>query len=109
MARLLTVRISLKLLQDKSGKPDYDLPKSSQVASSSPSDSMANANGTVDVTEKARWERVGWAPRFGSGDAGDDDETTMLDHQTWLEGKLDDKFFGGAFFFCSQAITSLLY
>ena len=52
-------------------------------------------NGSADPDEKARWERVGWAPRFGSGDVGADDETTMLDHQTWLEGKLDDKYFGG--------------
>lgn len=71
------------------------MPKSSQAAPDSPSDSTPNANGTADVSEKARWERVGWAPRFGSGDAEVDDETTMLDHQTWLEGKLDDKFYGG--------------
>lgn len=71
------------------------MPKSSQAAPDSPSDSAPNANGTADVSEKARWERVGWAPRFGSGDAEVDDETTMLDHQTWLEGKLDEKFYGG--------------
>ena len=82
-------------MQDDRGKADYELPKSSQAAPGSPSDTKQNANGTVDANENARWARVGWAPRFGSGDAEADDETTMLDHQTWLEGKLDDKYYGG--------------
>lgn len=38
---------------------------------------------------------MGWAPRFGlPGSDEPDDEGTLLDHQTWLEGKLEDKFFG---------------
>lgn len=54
----------------------------------------AQANG-APPEEDSRWDRVGWAPRFGMGDgAEEDDGTTMLDHQTWLEGKLDDKFYG---------------
>jgi len=41
------------------------------------------------------WDRVGWAPRFGPGkEAKEDDGTTMLDHQTWLEGQLEDKWYG---------------
>ena len=82
-------------LQDNTGKADYELPKNSQAAPESPSDLIHGANGTANPDEKDRWERVGWAPRFGSGDTGGDDETTMLDHQTWLEGKLDDKYYGG--------------
>lgn len=47
------------------------------------------------MDEDARWERVGWAPRFGMpGSEEADDEGTLLDHQTWLEGRLEDKFFG---------------
>lgn len=38
-------------------------------------------------------ERFGWAPRFGNGE-NFDHEGSLLDHQTWVEGKLDDKFFG---------------
>jgi Ca2+-dependent lipid-binding protein len=51
------------------------------------------ANGAPPGDEYAR-DRVGWAPRFGSGDPADDEGDTLLDHQTFLEGKLDDKFFG---------------
>lgn len=60
----------------------------------------AHANGTVSVDEQAQWaERVGWAPRFGQGsiteaEAGE----SLLDHQTFLETKLDDNWFGGEFY-----------
>ncbi|KAI5306644.1 hypothetical protein KEM56_007815 [Ascosphaera pollenicola] len=42
-------------------------------------------------------ERVGWAPRFydeAKDAAMNDNDETLLDHQTWLETKVDDKFFG---------------
>lgn len=54
-------------------------------------------NGHVSQDENIRYtEKVGWAPRFGQGsiteaEAGE----SLLDHQTFLESKLDDKFFGG--------------
>jgi Ca2+-dependent lipid-binding protein len=51
------------------------------------------ANGAPPVDEYAR-DRVGWAPRFGTGEHAEDDGDTLLDHQTFLESKLDDKFFG---------------
>jgi hypothetical protein len=55
------------------------------------------ANGYIDDDEDARWiERAGWAPRFGSGDSGESMEgESLLDHQTWMEGKIEDKFYGG--------------
>jgi hypothetical protein len=40
-------------------------------------------------------ERTGWAPRFGNGEA--DATESFADHQTWIEGKLDDRFYGGMF------------
>ena len=50
----------------------------------------------MSAEEDARWvERSGWAPRFGQGDSISGDQADGLDHQTWLEGKLEDKFFGG--------------
>lgn len=46
--------------------------------------------------EEDQWGRVGWAPRFGNGETESmKDEPTLLDHQTFLEGRLDEKFFGG--------------
>ena len=51
------------------------------------------ANGAPPADEYAR-DRVGWAPRFGTGDPADDEGETPMDHQTFLESKLDDKLFG---------------
>ena len=50
------------------------------------------------MDEDLRWarDRTGWAPRF-EVPKSDDDEGTLLDHQTFLEGRLDDKFFGGVY------------
>lgn len=71
--------------KDKSGKP------------------LTNGvNGVIDEDENDRWiERAGWAPRFGNGAASIEGET-LADHQTWVEGKLDDKFFGGKYRLCSH-------
>ena len=57
----------------------------------------AMPNGHIHHDEATRFiEKVGWAPRFGEGsiteaEAGE----SLLDHATFLESKLDDKFFGG--------------
>lgn len=45
-----------------------------------------------------RWarDRTGWAPQFEHQPTQEEkEEGTLLDHQTFLEGRLDDKFFGG--------------
>ena len=47
--------------------------------------------------EDLRWDRnrTGWAPKFVHEPTDEEkEEGTLLDHQTFLEGKLDDKFFG---------------
>ncbi|KAK2756132.1 hypothetical protein FQN54_005540 [Arachnomyces sp. PD_36] len=54
-------------------------------------------NINADLTDEERWaaDRTGWAPRFEHQKTQEeDDEPTLLDHQTWIEGKLDEKFFG---------------
>lgn len=53
------------------------------------------ANG--ELTEAQRWarNRTGWAPQFAKPDSPADEEETLLDHRTFLEDKLSDKFFGG--------------
>lgn len=55
----------------------------------------AETNGELD--EAARWDRnrTGWAPRFHIPEDDMDEGETLLDHQTFIETKLDDKFFGG--------------
>ncbi|KAF2186388.1 tricalbin [Zopfia rhizophila CBS 207.26] len=76
----------------------YDLPPPTKAgaieAPSSPTSTKANGQAP-ELDDEARWNRVGWAPRFGMpGSEEEDDEGTLLDHQTWLEGRLEEKFFG---------------
>ncbi|PGH12434.1 hypothetical protein AJ79_04270 [Helicocarpus griseus UAMH5409] len=55
---------------------------------------QTETNGELD--EAARWDRnrTGWAPRFHVPEDDMDEGETLLDHQTFVETKLDDKFFG---------------
>lgn len=76
----------------------YDLPpptKAGAIAAAS-SPTTNTADGHVPQNEQDaqdEYAKVGWAPRFGNpGDKEEDED--MRDHQTFLEGKLDDKFFG---------------
>jgi hypothetical protein len=60
----------------------------------------APKDGFVNGFPKAgdgEWSRTGWEPRFGSlNDAlGITQGDVTTDHQTWVEGQLDEKFFGG--------------
>lgn len=56
------------------------------------------ANEVVDKEDYENWvTHTGWAPRFGTGDPKDDEGPTLLDRETWLEGKINDKLFGGNF------------
>ncbi|KAI9680981.1 MAG: hypothetical protein M1829_001061 [Trizodia sp. TS-e1964] len=82
------------------GAPDqYELPPPSKAGAISATKSQKEndlmANGVIPEDENARWvERTGWAPRFGQGVVPEGDGETMLDHETWLESRLEDKFFG---------------
>ena len=86
-------------MQDDGTGPTYDLPapsKSGILPPVSPAQNARDKKAEQEaVDDDSRWSRVGRAPRFGSGDDEDDDGTTMLDHSTWLEGKLEDRFYGG--------------
>lgn len=61
-----------------------------------PSESPERQGAHRELTEEERWarDRTGWAPRFHRPEDGMDEGDTLLDHQTYLETKLDDKFFG---------------
>ncbi|KAL9099720.1 MAG: hypothetical protein Q9163_004819 [Psora crenata] len=82
------------------GSPDqYDLPPPSTEGAvsslSAPNSEATIPNGHLTEDDTARYAKTGWAPRFGQGsiteaEAGE----SLLDHQTMLESKLDDKFFG---------------
>ncbi|THW55082.1 tricalbin [Aureobasidium pullulans] len=86
--------VALASDQDTSLKPAYDIPTAPLSAPlPSPAKSSAESvNGTAEKEED--WAKVGWAPRFGQLPDSASIDGSMLDHQTMLEGKLDDKFFG---------------
>ena len=56
-------------------------------------------NGHMQQDESARFiAKTGWAPRFGQGSiTSEEAQESLLDHQTLLESKIDDKFFGGTY------------
>ncbi|KAI9830545.1 MAG: hypothetical protein M1819_005503 [Sarea resinae] len=73
----------------------YDLPPPSAagaIAAPPPDADEKLVNGHLPDDE--RWEKTGWAPRFGALPGSEFQEETLLDHQTWVEGVLDEKFYG---------------
>ncbi|EXJ83641.1 hypothetical protein A1O1_07265 [Capronia coronata CBS 617.96] len=81
------------------GKPDqYDLPTPEPLAVAESNRASGDASGATNGAppeEEEDWTKVGWTPRFGSGETQDDqDGGNLLDHQTFLEGALDEKFYG---------------
>lgn len=61
---------------------------------------LKEKKGGKEMDEDLRWarNRTGWAPTFITEKlAGEDAEGTLLDHQTFLEGRLSDKLFGGLY------------
>ncbi|KAI5292703.1 hypothetical protein KEM52_006133 [Ascosphaera acerosa] len=84
---------------DKSDQQAADSPKQSPARSDSDGQSVAS---TAVVTRRqpedpfAR-DRTGWAPRFFDEEKDgvmNDNDATLIDHQTWLETAVDDKFYG---------------
>lgn len=83
------------------GPADYDLPTTNKatdmVAAAPAKDDEKKSLAPGELTEEQRWarNRTGWAPQFAKPDASPDEEETLLDHRTFLEDKISDKFFGG--------------
>ncbi|KAF5866753.1 hypothetical protein ETB97_009910 [Aspergillus alliaceus] len=92
----------MAIITDKDdGTPDqYDLPPPKSATTLLDEQKKETAQGTEGengMTEDLRWarDRTGWAPRFHEEPTEEDKaEGTLLDHQDFLEGRLDDKFFG---------------
>ncbi|KAK5013480.1 Tricalbin-2, partial [Cryomyces antarcticus] len=88
-----------KGIQDDGRTAGYDLPPPTTAGALPPPTSTTpgepHAHNALVADDK--YARVGWAPRFGNPGEKEDDGSTLLDHQTWLEGKLEDKFYGGLY------------
>ena len=87
-------------MQDDGKPSQYDLPSpTTQGAISSPTTGEFGdkPNGHIHHDEKATYEqKTGWAPRFGQSTMTEEEANeSLLDHVTFVENKLDDKFFGG--------------
>ena len=78
--------------EDDGQTAGYDLPPPSKDGALAAPTSPTSANGSIAKDPDSVYCKTGWAPRFGH--PADEDNTTLLDHQDFLEGKLDDKFFG---------------
>ncbi len=76
--------------------PKLDLAPASKDGAMAAPASPATAQANGHAPELDEWARVGWAPRFGALGSSevDPDEGTLLDHQTWLEERIHDKFYG---------------
>ncbi|PGH08685.1 hypothetical protein AJ80_07806 [Polytolypa hystricis UAMH7299] len=79
------------------GTPDqYDLPSTDKALEKAVTEVEEKEETNGELDEAARWDRsrTGWAPRFHTPEDDMDKGETLLDRQTLLEMKLDDKFFG---------------
>lgn len=78
--------------------PDEDLPEpTSKGVLDLPKDSAGKpvADGEDPGAPDAPYSRTGWAPRMGWPVDDAMDGPSLLDHTTWLESKVPDKFYGG--------------
>ncbi|KAM9879158.1 C2 domain-containing protein [Verticillium dahliae] len=78
--------------------PTADLPPPSkegiiEVTKDADGNVIEDGAGPGGDTEKP-YERTGWAPQFGWPNDNAQDAESLLDHSTWLEGKVPDKFYG---------------
>lgn len=92
--------------RDDGSKPDYDLKEDSKAGAI---EAAKDADGAVTEGGKAT-EGVemgpgvtGWSPQFGWPLESVMEGESLLDHQTWLEGQIPDKYYGGA---CSSQLPA---
>lgn len=81
---------------DDGDKAAYDLPSPSKAgAIEASAEQDGNGGGKGDeLSPEEIAARVGWPQQFGWNHESALEGESMLDHQTWLEGNLADKFYG---------------
>lgn len=90
--------VALVTDQDDGSKPDYDLAEDSKagvVDVSKDADGTATHDGQTINEGPEMGPQTGWAPKFGWPIESVTEGESLLDHQTWLEGKIPDKYYGG--------------
>ena len=58
------------------------------------------ADGADPEAKQAEFSRTGWAPKLGWPPGSALEGESLLDHATWVEGKLPDTLYGGTFRIC---------
>lgn len=84
--------------RDDGSKPDYDLKEDSKagaIEAPKDGDGAVTENGKAADGVEMGPETTGWSPQFGWPVESVMEGESLLDHQTWLEGKIPDKYYGG--------------
>ncbi|KAJ5929788.1 hypothetical protein N7454_006738 [Penicillium verhagenii] len=88
----------IAVITDKDdGKADYDLPPPRSATALIAEDANAPEGNKGDMNEDMRWarDRTGWEPKFHEERTAEEEaEGTLLDHQTFLEGRISENLFG---------------
>ncbi|KAK4042437.1 C2 domain-containing protein [Parachaetomium inaequale] len=83
-------------IDDGTKAADIDLPSPSKAGAievAKGEDGKPLVNGQAE-DEEDDWSRTGWAPQFGWPTELADEGEDLLDHSTWVESQLAEKFFG---------------
>ena len=80
--------------------PDEDLPEPSKegvldVARDAQGKPLTD--GADPEAKEAPYSRTGWAPKVGWADPSINQSESLLDHATWLEGRIPDSLYGGEY------------
>lgn len=86
-------------LDTDEAKPAYDLPSPTKagvidVARDKDGKPLPGGEDAVGDDKAEDWSKTGWAPKFGWPTESIHEAPSMLDHSTWLEGRLPDKLYG---------------
>ncbi|KAK3341178.1 C2 domain-containing protein [Lasiosphaeria hispida] len=86
---------------DDGSKPDIDLPppsKAGAIELPKDEDGKPLPNGDAKEGGAEFGDMTGWAPRFGWPADSAHDSESLLDHTTWVESQIPDKYFGEWYF-----------
>ncbi|KAK3942201.1 tricalbin-3 [Diplogelasinospora grovesii] len=96
---------------DDGTKPAVDLPapsKAGAVEIPKGEDGKPLENGHTEGEGAVMGEMTGWAPRFGWPDEFAHEGDSMLDHTTWLESEMPDKFYGDWYYNAAVIVFACL-
>ncbi|KND94987.1 Uncharacterized protein PYUK71.03c [Tolypocladium ophioglossoides CBS 100239] len=83
--------------RDDGTGPDEELPEPSKAGVldvATDADGKRLAHGTDPEAKEAPFSRTGWAPKIGWPGGSAMEGESLLDHATWIEGKLPDSLYG---------------